>query len=127
MEIDKIINKIDLIASKLNIQDTSDNKTYTFDDLLIRLKKLDKLILNNNESLSQIEILTNNLEHELCIKQSIAIDSYINDIIGCLQSETPEIKNKCANQIKIILNENSFKSNTTKKLIALIDLIINSK
>ena len=112
MEIDKIINKIDLITSKLNIkdiQDTSENKIYTFDDLLIAFKKLNKLTLNQNKDLSQIEIITNNLEHELCIKQSIAIDSYINDIIGCLSSETPEVKNKCANQIKIILNEISTK------------------
>ena len=74
-----------------------------------------------------MEIMIDNLEHELYIKHNTAIDNSINDIINCLKSETPEIKNKCINKIKMILNENSFNSNLTNKLIRLINLIINSK
>ena len=124
MEIDKITDKIDLIASKLNIINTSENKVYTITDLLFAFNKLNKL---NLKSSSQMELLIDDLEHELCVKQGTKIDNYINDILSYLKSETPEIKNKCANQIKIILNENSFNSNTSSKLIRLINLIINSK
>ena len=140
MEINKITNKIDLIASRHNIIKEFDKK-YTIADFLKSLDKLYKLNLSNNEenitlqSLQSIktpteplmETFVNHLENKLYLEDGVEIDNILNSIINCLNSESTEVKKKCAIKIKNIIKENYLKSNVKSKLQLLIDLIINSK
>jgi len=126
-QINNITNKIDIIASKLNIKNTSDKKiSYTIDNLLLVLNKFEQK-QDIKKNTSEMETLVYQLEDEICIKQNLFIDNIINDIIKCIQSETTELKKICSNKIKLILNNNNLNSNIRKKLILLNDLIINSK
>jgi hypothetical protein len=149
MEINKIADKIDLIASKNNIISNSNKKNYTLDDFNISLNKLEKLIQNKHstpdeniylQSLKSIksvkstplmETLVYHLENQLSINKNSSIDSMIDSIIesiiNCIPTESKEIKQNCANKIKIIVNENYFKPNIKNKLLLLVNLIINSK
>ena len=151
-KINNITNKIDFIASKLNINNISNKKiSYTIDDLLLTFNKFeqkqdkseqkkdkseqkqDKFEQKQDKSKqkkdkSEMETLVYELEEEICIKQNILVDNIINDIIKCIQTETPELKKICSNKIKLILtNNNNLNSNIRKKLMLLSDLIINSK
>lgn len=130
-QINNITTKIDIIASKLNIKNTSDKKiSYTIDNLLLVLNKFEQkqdISTDIKKNTSEMETLVYQLEDEICIKQNLFIDNIINDIIKCIQSETTELKKICSNKIKLILNNNNLNSNIRKKLILLNDLIINSK
>jgi hypothetical protein len=130
-QINNITNKIDIIASKLNIKNTSDKKiSYTIDNLLLVLNKFEQKQDKSTDikkNTSEMETLVYELEDEICIKQNIFIDNIINEIIKCIQSETTELKKICSNKIKLILNNNNLNSNIRKKLILLNNLIINSK
>jgi hypothetical protein len=130
-QLNNISNKIDIIASKLNIKNTSDKKlSYTIDNLLLVLNKFEQkqdISTNIKKNTSEMEALVYQLEDEICIKQNLFIDNIINEIIKCIQLETTELKKICSNKIKLILNNNNLNSNIRNKLILLNNLIINSK
>ena len=137
-KINNITNKIDFIASKLNINNISNKKiSYTIDDLLLTFNKFEQKQdkyeqkqdkYEQKQDKSEMETLVYELEEEICIKQNILVDNIINDIIKCIQTETTELKKICSNKIKLILtNNNNLNSNIRKKLMLLSDLIINSK
>jgi hypothetical protein len=130
--INNMIDKIDLLANKLNIKNTSNkNNIYTIDDLLIIFHKLEQKHLsdnNNSNNLSNMEKFILILEDEICIKKNIYVDDIFKEIINCIQTESKDVKKVCSNKIKFILqNYNNISSNIKTKLNMLNDLIINSK
>ena len=133
--INTMINKIDFLANKFNINNTSKNTSnnkniYTIDDLLNIFNRLKQKNLSNqaNNNLSNMEKFILILENEICIKKNIYVDHILNEIIKCIQTESQEVKKICSNQIKFILtNYNNLNSNIKIKLNMLNDLMINSK
>jgi hypothetical protein len=131
-DINNMIDKIDLLANKLNIKNTSNTKNiYTIDDLLILFNKLEQKHLSNNISnnnISNMEKFILILEDEICIKKNIYVDDIFKEIINCIQTESLDVKKICSNKIKFILkNYNNISSNIKTKLTILNNLIINSK
>ena len=135
-DINNMIDKIDLLANKLNIKNTSNTKNiYTIDDLLILFNKLEQKHLSNNVSnnvsnnnISNMEKFILILEDEICIKKNIYVDDIFKEIINCIQTESLDVKKICSNKIKFILkNYNNISSNIKTKLTILNNLIINSK
>jgi hypothetical protein len=131
-DINNMIDKIDLLANKLNIKNTSNTKNiYTIDDLLILFNKFEKKHLSNNVSnnnISNMEKFILILEDEICIKKNIYVDDIFKEIINCIQTESLDVKKVCSNKIKFILkNYNNISSNMKTKLTILNNLIINSK
>jgi hypothetical protein len=127
-----MIDKIDLIANKYNIKNTSNAKNiYTIDDLLIIFNKLEqKYLPSNNQSnnnLSNMEKFILILEDEICYKKNIYVDDILKEIINCIQSESLDVKKVCSNKIKFILKNNNLNSNIKTKLNMLNDLIMKSK
>ena len=133
--INTMINKIDFLANKFNIKNTSNNTSnnkniYTIDDLLNIFNRLEQKNSSNqaNNNLSNMEKFILILENEICIKKNIYVDHILNEIIKCIQTESQEVKKICSNQIKFILtNYNNLNSNIKIKLNMLNDLMINSK
>ena len=135
-DINNMIDKIDLLANKLNIKNTSNTKNiYTIDDLLILFNKLEQKHLSNNVSnnvsnnnISNMEKFILILEDEICIKKNIYVDDIFKEIINCIQTESLDVKKICSNKIKFILkNYNNISSNIKTKLTILNNLIVNSK
>lgn len=131
-DINNMIDKIDLLANKLNIKNISNTKNiYTIDDLLILFNKLEQKHLSNNVSnnnISNMEKFILILEDEICIKKNIYVDDIFKEIINCIKTESLEIKKICSNKIKFILkNYNNISSNMKTKLTVLNNLIVNSK
>ena len=131
-DINNMIDKIDLLANKLNIKNTSNTKNiYTIDDLLILFNKFEQKHLSNNVSnnnISNMEKFILILEDEICIKKNIYVDDIFKEIINCIQTESLDVKKICSNKIKFILkNYNNISSNMKTKLTILNNLIVNSK
>jgi hypothetical protein len=127
-DINNMIDKIDLIANKYNIKNTSNAENiYTIDDLLIIFNKLEKKYLPSNNNLSNMEKFILILEDEICYKKNIYVDDIFKEIINCIQTESLDVKKVCSNKIKFILKNNNLNSNIKTKLNMLNDLIMKSK
>ncbi len=141
-DISKINNKLDELISKYdnnatqsnpsNPSNQSNKSNLSIDQMISLLGSIETKYKFNSAPVTSLapktkysilQDLVTKLEYELCVKESKNVDSVLNEIIGCLRSETPEIRSICSAQIKKMLETNYFNSNIKNKLNALIGLM----
>lgn len=138
-DISKINDKLDGLISKYNIVKplNTQSQTLSLDQAISLLAGIETKYKFDSKPSSKpnsklnfpktkytiLQDLVTKLEYELCVKESKNVDFVLNEIIGCLKSETPEAKKICSDQINKMLETNYFNSNIKNKLKSLIGLM----
>ena len=124
--VEKINLQLDDIALKYNLNSQTNKKTYTLNQTIQLLNKLDNSSKTNKTNKTEkLDDLINILQIELFEKNNI--DHLLNQIINCANNETYETITRCSQSIQNIIDNNFLQSNIKNKLNELIKLLIDQK